>query len=66
MKKKSFHLFFMILGIIAIVACIFLLKDSYERTDNTRMIMRGLILVLFIIWTISHARNYKKETEKDL
>jgi hypothetical protein len=62
LKTQKRYLIAAIVGVIMIILVTFSFIESYKQNDNSKKIIRGLSLVFWIVYTISFAVFYRKES----
>lgn len=62
LTKKKKYLLASIAGVILVCTGTYLYIDAYKQGDNFKIFMRGILLFIWIIYTISNVVNYVKET----
>jgi hypothetical protein len=62
LKPQKRYLIATIIGVIMILLVSISFIESYKQNDNSKKIIRGLSLIFWIIYTISFAVFYRKES----
>ncbi|MEO6844940.1 MAG: hypothetical protein ABI184_07185 [Ginsengibacter sp.] len=64
MKRSRWYLFIFIIGILLIISGIFTLNEAISQNNSSAIWIRALMLVLWIVFTVSNFFLYKREIRK--
>ena len=59
-KNKYWYIFLLLFGVFAIAINAYNLNNEINSKDNFRIFLRGIMLFVFLIWTLSIAQKLKK------
>ena len=59
-KNKYWYIFLLLFGIFAIAINAYNLNSEINSKDNFRIFLRGIMVFVFLIWTLSIAQKLKK------
>ena len=62
LKKQNRYFIATTIGVIMVLLITFSFNEGYKQNDNSKIFIRGLSLIFWIIYTISFAVLYRKET----
>ena len=59
-KNKYWYIFLLLFGVFAIAINAYNLNNEINSKDNFRIFLRGIMVFVFLIWTLSIAQKLKK------